>query len=181
MKQNINEFLEQLLSDKVDSKEYCGHLEDGMEYFEENYEGYLDGKKLSLLIDKAAEDKNLQFILTGLLYCSNKESITDEVFNKLLKFRPGLKKTYMGTLAHCDISFYQLMAINRMQICVEAFGWLMRHMYTSDAFSAEDMLRLLKDSEYAKTAWQDTFNYLLSLENEVLPAKREMIANLSKQ
>ncbi len=78
-------------------------------------------------------------------------------------------------------SFYQLMAINKMQICVEAFGWLMRHMYTSDAFSAEDILQLLKDSEYAKTAWQDTFHYLLSLENEISDAKKELINRLLRE
>jgi len=51
-----------------------------MEYFEANYDGYLDSDKLSALIDKSHNDKDLQFILMGLLYCSNKESITDEVF-----------------------------------------------------------------------------------------------------
>ena len=178
MKQNINEFTEQLLNDNVDAKKYCRHLEDGMEYFEENYEGYLASEKLSLLIDKTYKDKDLQFILTGLLFRSDKESITDEIFKKLLKFRSGLKKTYMGTLAHCDISFYQLMAINKMQICFEAFGWIIHHMYISEAFSTEDILQLLKDSEYIKPVWKDTFKQLLSLNKDVSFVKNELLNHL---
>lgn len=127
---NINEIVEQLISGNADIKELCTKLEEGMEYFEENYEGHLDSKKLSILIDKSRSDQNLQFILTSLLYCSNKESITDEVFNKILKFRKGLRRTYLLALAHCDISFYQLMAINKMKSCSEAFGGLMNRMYS---------------------------------------------------
>ena len=70
----------------------------------------------------------------------------------------------MVALAHCDISFYQLMAINKMKICSEAFGTLINNMFLSEIFSAEDILRPLKDSEYLKQIWKDLFRQLLSIE-----------------
>lgn len=177
---NINELADELISGSANIKEYISFLEDGMEYFQENFDGELDSEKLSTLIDKATKNKDLQFIISGLLYCSKKETITDEIFNKLLKFFKGMRRTFMVALAHCDISFYQLMAINRMQICVEAFGWLINHMYTVDVFSVEDMKQLLKESEYIKSAWKDIFKQLLSLNITHNQEKQELISNFIK-
>lgn len=178
MKKNINEFARQLIEGDVNLKEFCASLDDAQEYFEENYEGFLDSSKISTIIDISYNNKDLQYIIGGLLYCSNKDSITDEVFNKLLKFPKAMRRTVLVSLAHCDISFYQLMKINKMQICTEAFGGLMNHMYTSDAFSAEDILQLLKDSEYIKLIWKDTFKQLLSLDKKMLSQKNKLLNNL---
>lgn len=151
MKQNINEVIYNFLNDSNYQHMVINEFEKDYDFFEHSiveeyckYSGTLDSKLVLELLD--SYNKKIKKIIPSILYYSDEQTITNEVFNKILSFNKKYRKELLFVLAHCKISFYQLEYINKLQICDEAFCQLLYIYCTNVSFTAEDLKIFLKSN-----------------------------------
>ena len=126
------------------NSEYRKFIDAG--YALQNVEGFISKDILKSVISKAKRNQKLRKMLTDILLYVNKESISDENFRLLLKFRGRYKITNLSNICHADLAFYQMQIINRYPVCFEAFAWLFDHICRFDFFKEEDMLQILREN-----------------------------------
>lgn len=112
------------------------------------YSGVLKAEVLEKFLKKMNRKKKI--ILPKIISFSDKTTITDENFKTLLKLNKKLRNTVLISLAHCDISIYQLLFINNLGICVEAFCKLLFVYSYENCFSSEDLKKMINDSTNIK-------------------------------
>lgn len=142
---HINDYVMLLLSDRVFRKNEYRKFVDNC-YTLQNIEGDIDPGVLNAIILKAKWNAKLRSMLTGILWYVNKGSITNENFNLLMHFPRRKRNTYLGTISHAELAFYQMQIINSVSGSFEAFAWLFDRICENEFFTEDDMLQLLKDS-----------------------------------
>lgn len=142
---NVNEYVRRLLSDKQFFRsEYIRYVDNG--YYIDKITGILSDESLYAVICKARWNKKLRRMLDHLLWYIDGRNLSDQHFRMLLKFPRRCRNNYVGTLAHQNLSFYQMQILNRYPNSFEAFGWLFDCICSHDIFTEEDMLQLLYEN-----------------------------------
>lgn len=149
-KTNVNEYILHLLSNKQFCvSEYSKYIENG--YYIENIDGIVTAELLSKLIRQAKRNKKIRALLSDLLYYVDEKSLTNSNFVLLCKFPKRLRVTYLDNIAHNKLSFYQMQILNRYP-SFEAFSWLFDNICKYDIFTDEDMLQILRENHYIRSA-----------------------------
>lgn len=175
---NINELADILLQDVEKGKEIYERIKISIDYIDINYEGKLDSAKLLKLIDKSYKNKYLKRILVFILYFCDYKSVTNLNFQKLIEYPGKIRKQYLIALSHCELSFYQLMYLNRKKVGTEAFCQLIYIIYTNDCFTDKDLMSLIGYNKYPKSFLESEFKYLLSMNIKVDDAKKLLIKEM---
>ena len=140
---NINDFLLECLNNHM-PKNKLTQFED--DYFNDEIYGIV---KKDILLDflKLSKNSNLKKVLPFILSFSDKDSISTEVFEFIIKqFGRKERKSMLISLAHCNISFYQLTFIAKEKICFEAFAALLNMYLGNDCFSLYDLQNLIEEN-----------------------------------
>ena len=133
-KLSADEFAQKLLNDRAFRKDAYQAFYDRCYQLPE-LDGVLSSDVLHQLIRKAKTSRTLQSMLAELLYLVDADSVTDKNFRQLLHF-PGKKRnTYLSALGHSDLSFYQMLELNRHSLSLEAFSYLLDVVCTDAAFT----------------------------------------------
>ena len=142
---HINDYVSKLISDGFFLKEeYSKYVRNS--YGLENVFGIIHPNILSTIIRKAKYNRKMRYMLSDILLYSDNTSITDANFRSILKFPPKWKTTYLSSLGHCKLAFYQMQILNRYPLALEAFSWLFDQVCQYDLFSDEDMVQILRDN-----------------------------------
>ena len=81
-------------------------------------------------------------MLAELLYLVDADSVTDDNFRQLLRFPGKMRNTYLSALGHSDLSFYQMLELNRHSLSLEAFSYLLDVVCTDAAFTTGDLIHV---------------------------------------
>lgn len=146
-KLHIDQYIQNLLMDKNFFKdEYRKFLENNDSI--QNITGNASSDSLYELIKKAKRNKKYQDMLVDVLYYVDKDSITEDNFRLLTKFSKLRRNTFLASIAHTDLAFYQMVEINRLSGEYEAFTWLFDKICCNDIFTEEDMRCLLRENKF---------------------------------
>ena len=142
---DVNDYVSNLLQNRgLRKKAFRDFSENN--YSVDNLCGVLTAERLHALLLEARHSRILKMLLTDLLYYVDSESMTDENFSLLLKFRTKYRTTYLSCLGHAELSFYQMQVLNRYPLAYEAFSWLFDKICNYEAFTDGDMLHLLQQN-----------------------------------
>ena len=145
-KLSADEFAQKLLNDRAFRKDAYQAFYDRCYQLPE-LDGVLSSDVLHQLIRKAKSSRSLQSMLAELLYLVDADSVTDKNFRQLLHF-PGKKRnTYLSALGHSDLSFYQMLELNRHSLSLEAFSYLLDVICTDAAFTTGDLIHVLQENK----------------------------------
>lgn len=146
--------------------------------FFENVDGVLTEELAYNLLIAARENKVIEKQLHSIFLFSDKQTISDRVFNLITKMtNSGTQKSVLVALAHCDISFYQMYYIAQQKICFEAFAWILQSYLLYSCFSDLDVEQLiLQNVDYLKCIDWDA--YLES--SKYPPSKKRIIERYAK-
>ena len=179
--ENINNLVDDLLQTEEKRKEIYGKIQNSIDYLEKNFEGKLNSDNLLILIDKSYKDKYIKNILGLILYFCDFKSVTNQIFQKLIRYPGKMRKSYLIALSHCNLSFYQLMYLNEKKVGTEAFCQLIYIMYSNDCFTDKDLIYFINNNSYPSTLLYSVFKYLLSLNIKVDVSKELLIKELQKK
>lgn len=180
MQLKVNELVEKL-SDKDYFKFVLSKLEEDPDYLEyscikeyRKLEGELTSESASYIIDKLRANKKWQPIAANLLFYSTANTITNDVFSKIMSLRPSLKHICLESLSHCRLSIYQMEAICKMKRYEETFLQLLDIYLHNDCFTAMDLNILLSNN-----TWAPSFSYaikeILSSDYGIIDAKKSIL------
>lgn len=125
--------------------QYC----DNPDIFELSFNGRIDADRFEQLVSLARKNFKLACLLDPLIAnYADAESITDSIFRQLLSFPKKYRNNYAISMAHRQLSYYQLYELNSMHICTEAFAQLIYMQCKYDCFSTEDVIKLLNNSHH---------------------------------
>ncbi len=142
---DINDYIANLLQDgRFLKKEYVSFVNNT--YSIDDVEGVVSANVLNKVILNARKSKMIRDMLVDILLYSDKRSITDENFSLLMRFNKRIRNNYISSLAHCDLSFYQMYYINQLWSEYESFAWLFDHMCNYDGFTVYDIENLIRES-----------------------------------
>ena len=148
-KSDINVFVEEILNNRqYRNKVYGEYIESN--YVFENIFGYIDSDVLKRMIKCSKRNYKLREMLTDILLYVNASSMTDENFQMLLRYPHKCRKTYLSSICHAELSFYQMKKLNTFPLALEAFTWLFDKICRYDCFTHEDMLCLLRENPDVK-------------------------------
>ena len=179
--ENINNLVDNLLQNAEKREEIYGKIQNSIDYLEKNFEGKLNSEKLLKLIDKSYKDKYIKSILGMILYYCDFKSVTNLIFQKLIKYPGKMRKSYLIALSHCNLSFYQLMYLNGKKVGTEAFCQLIYMMYSNDCFTDKDLIYFINNHSHPSDLLDSVFNYLLSLNIKVDGSKQLLIQELKEK
>lgn len=179
--ENINNLVEGLLQDKEKGKEIYEKIKNSIDYLAENFEGTINSDNLLKLIDKSYKDKCIKKILGSILYFCDFKSVTNQIFQKLIRYPGRIRRSYLIALGHCNLSFYQLMYLNEKNVGTEAFCQLIYIMYSNDCFTDKDLKYFIDNNSYPSILLDSEFNYLLSLNIKVDVTKELLIKELQQK
>ena len=83
-------------------------------------------------------------------------------------------------LSHCNLSFYQLMYLNRKKVGTEAFCQLIYLIYTNDCFTDKDLSHFMSKNTYPAVLLASVFQYLLSLDIKADMTKKRLLEEWQK-
>ena len=142
---HIDDFSTHILHDRAfRNNEYRKFLKNCYSF--DNVYGIISPDLLKQVIKRAKWNRKFRIFLTDILLYANSSSITDENFELLLHFFGKIRTTYLSALGHLELSFYQMMALNRQPLSLEAFEWLFDNICRYDCFSEGDMKKILRDN-----------------------------------
>lgn len=143
---HIDDYVEKFLLNKhFRNNQYCMFIKNC--YTIEDVEGNLSSAILKKAILRAFWDRKMRYILTDILLCNiDGNSITNENFSLLLKFRGRRKKIYLSNIAHTKLAFYQMQIINRISGDFDVFGRLFDIICENELFNKADMISILRDN-----------------------------------
>lgn len=143
---HINDYISNLLENRhFRNAEYQKLIENS--YLLHNVTGNISPGTLCKLIKRAKWNKKYRDVLIAVLYHVDQDSVTNYNFNLLTKFRKHRRNTFLSIIAHANLSFYQMSAINRICGEYEAFSWLFDKICSAEMFSETDMLTLLQENK----------------------------------
>lgn len=177
---NINNLCDEIISNTEKQNEIYLKMKEDYDYFEKNCYGKLNNKILSKLLDMSLDDQYLQEILSLVLYFCDKNSISDENFNKLIHYPGKIKKTYLIALSHCELSLYQLNYLNNKNISTEAFCQMLYIIFMNTCFTENDLLYFLKTSKFNYDVFSLQVETLLKEKNTINYEKIEVLKNFLK-
>lgn len=155
---NVNNFIIQILSSKFLCKDFCEIVEDDDSYIYNNYEGNIEEKHLIDLIERSKKDLCYERFLSALTVCLRKEDVTQKVFDLLLSFNGRFRESILIGLAHCNLSYYQLIELNKLHID-EALSQLLEICIKFDCFSQYDLFDIMQ--EWKNTPPKYIIEYIL--------------------
>lgn len=141
---NVNNFMMQILNSKVLCEEFCGMVEDDDTYIYNHYDGNIEEKLLIDLIEKSKKEHCYEHFLSALSICLRKEEVTPKVFKLLLSLKGRFRESILIGLAHCKLSYYQLIELNKLHID-EALSQLLEICIKFDCFSQYDLFVILQE------------------------------------
>lgn len=145
-KLSADEFAKKLLSDRAFRKDAYQAFYDRCYQLPE-LDGVLSSDVLHQLIRKVKTSRTLQSMLAELLYLVDADSVTDDNFRQLLHFPGKMRNTYLSALGHSDLSFYQMLELNRHSLSLEAFSYLLDVICTDTAFTTGDLIHVLQENK----------------------------------
>ena len=178
--ENINDLIDVLLRDEKKAKEIYEEIQNDPDYLENNFEGKLNSDGLLKIIDRSYKNKYIKIILGDVLYFCDHNSVTDPIFRKLVRYPGRMRKTYFIALSHCNLSFYQLMYLNRKKVATEAFCQLIYLIYTNDCFTDKDLSHFMSKNTYPAVLLASVFQYLLSLDIKADMTKKRLLEEWQK-
>lgn len=104
--------------------------------------GILSRELLLGLLCKRRKNKNIDKILPSILYRVNVDTIDNIIFEMIINLPHKIRDNCLISLAHCSLSMYQLLYIDSLNICTEAFAQLLNCIITNDLFSCYDLKKL---------------------------------------
>lgn len=142
---HIDDYAAALLSDRSFlNKEYRKYVDNC--YMLQNVDGDIKPDILNAVIRKAKWNRKIGSMLGDILMYVNSDSISDENFRMLLRFPPRKRNTYLISISHAELAFYQMQIINRVSSSFEAFTWLFDWICDNDFFREEDMKQILREA-----------------------------------
>ena len=144
---NINFLIEQVLNNVDFCTEHTEIIEDNDNYICDNFDGFANEDLLLKIVQASSQNENVaRFLSAYVIHLSQKE-ITPCVFNAILSISSKYRKSILIGLSHCNLSYYQLVNLNKLQI-EEALIQLIRLVFKYDCFTEYDLRMIL-----------DTWNY----------------------
>ena len=176
----VNELVEKL-SDPNYFKYILNKLDEDPDYLDYSYikeyrklDGELTADSARFIIDKLCTNKGWQIIVGCLLFYSTSNTITEEIFSKIMHLRPSLRHICLESLAHCKLSVYQMEAICKMKRYEESFMQLLDIYLHNDCFTSVDLQVLLSNN-----TWAPSFTYaikaILSTDCSIIDAKKVVL------
>ena len=136
--ENINHFIERAIGDSSICIKYSNLMEDDESFIHSNFCDKIEESVLLRLIEKSKDNLNLQRFLSALSICFYRDEITLKVFSALSRYKGKYRKSILIGLAHCDLSYYQLVVLNKKKID-EALIKLINLFFKYDCFSEHDL------------------------------------------
>lgn len=148
-KYEVNDFAIRLMENpQFRSNQYALFLSNN--YAFEHIYGILSADTLKSILKRARRNKVLRVMLSDLLLYVDKNTISHENFQMLLRFPTAIRNTYLSNLGHIELAYYQMQVLNRYPLSLEAFSWLFDHICQFDFFTKEDMLQILRENSDIK-------------------------------
>lgn len=117
--------------------------EDDIRYFRNTYEGLVEEEIFVSLIAQSRNDGYIERFLSALIVSADPQEITNVVFSALLRYKGEFRRSILTGLAHCPLSYYQLIALNKLRID-EALYQLIKLYVSYDCFTTFDLQELLR-------------------------------------
>lgn len=150
---DINKFIIQATNDRESCIQNIERIEDDDQYLRTNYEGLIKEDTLVNLINQSRYDSYLERFLSALSINLTAQEVTPIVFQSILNHKGKYSKSILIGLAHCNLSYYQLVQLNKLQID-EALIQLVDKYTQYDCFTRYDLQEML-------TPWKNKMpNYL---------------------
>lgn len=146
---NINDFLVQILNDEELCEKYSDIVLENELFLRENYTGIIQEELLIKIIKASKQNISYEKFLNAIVICLKKEEISNAVFDQLLAFHGKYRKSILIGLAHCPLSYYQLIEMNKRHFD-EALAQLLELQIKFDCFSESDLVNILKVWEKEK-------------------------------
>lgn len=171
----LNQIIEDIMENENLCKEYSEKFTSGSEIvFSHNVA--TDEKLLIRLINESGRRRALAQFLSDIIIYFNKIDITNKVFDRLINYKGSFRKSILIGLAHCDLSFYQLCELNKLNIDGNPFCRLLKIYVTNDIFSQYDLKKFIDDN-----ANMDKESCIYVLDHiptaNVTPEKKKIIAD----
>lgn len=143
-KMDINEIAETiLLSPKKRKRELCREILEDVDYFD-NVSGVLSEANARALLQQGTGEKTVAELLTWIFEFCDENTISDEVFRGICRYRRKTRYSIFVTISHRKLSFYQLSYINNHADCLEAFAALLCAYATNPCFTVSDLRMLVE-------------------------------------
>lgn len=143
---DINAFAKKIAVDKqFRNEEYHKFINNC--YILNDVNGNIQASVLTEIIYVAKRNRRVRSLLSGILWFTNKDSISDENFQLLLTFSEKVRSRLLLPVSHLNLSFSQLQIINRLSGDYEAFAQLFDIICKNDCFDDVDMLHLLRETK----------------------------------
>lgn len=143
---DINTFAEKIIADKKFRNEALRRYEDNC-YILDEVSGNITASALKSTIYAAKCNRKICSILPGILWHSNKDSVSDENFLLLLSFPQKVREKLLFPISHHSLAFSQLQIINSITGEYEAFAQLFDIICKNDCFNHVDMAHLLRENK----------------------------------
>lgn len=141
---NINSFISCILESKKACNDFCEIIENDDTYLRAHYEGQIKEDLLIELIKLCEIEFCYEPFLSALTICLKKEEVTPKVFNYLISFHGQFRESILIGLAHCSLSYYQLIELNKLHID-EAFSQLLKLYMEFNCFSEYDLEMIMQE------------------------------------
>ena len=178
--QDINFFINQVLSSKEIRKETVKKCEVDSGYFEDNFMGTIRSDLLLKVIEISYKDKDIRNFLGFLLYFCDAESVTNVIFRKLLRYPSKMKRTYLTALGHCPLSFYQLSVLCKKNVGTEAVCQMLDRIAFNNCFTAQDLQYFLKMNRCYGVVLKYQVEELLKVANKLSEEKLRILNNYAR-
>ena len=143
---DINAFAKKIAVDKqFRNEEYHKFLNNC--YILNEVSGNIQAPVLTKILYAAKQNRRVCSLLSGILWFSNKDSISDENFQLLLSFPEKERSRLLFPVSHLNLSFSQLQIINRLTGDYEAFAQLFDIICKNNCFNNVDMVQLLRENK----------------------------------
>ena len=143
---NLQEIVHSVLKDKRLCDKYIDDFENGIDMSEFNHDKCIDEILLIELIKKSHGCKILSLFLSAFVIYLRKEEISCRIFDMLINYRGAYRKSILIGLAHCDLSFYQLYKLNKLNIDDNPFCRLLELYICNNVFSVYDLENFIAEN-----------------------------------
>ena len=141
--ENINALILSIIDFPNQHQMIIENAEDDIQCFRNTYDGVIEDNVFMKLISQSQNNYCIERFLSALIISVTPMEITDTVFSALLEYNGEYRMSILIGLAHCPLSFFQLVKLNKLKI-EEALFQLIKIYMCNDCFTKYDLLEIFK-------------------------------------
>lgn len=162
---NINELISFLIeANEMEISKKLNSCDDVAEVLEEYEKDLVSEDKLENLLHRSIIIKDIQYFLIDIFFYIDEKSISDKIFDLVIKYPGQFRETLLTQLGHIWLSKKQLYKLNEVLKTSEAFYKLFILLMQDNNSSTNDIKKLLTDN---RKHWKAIYNYHEHLTDQI--------------